>query len=58
MKVAGFLLLLTGWVLVMAALAMLPRTAAQGAFIVAGVAVEILGLVLAIRSHLVPRSGS
>ena len=55
MKVAGFLLLLTGWLLVLAALMMLRTMRAQSAFIIAGLAVELLGLVLAFRSHLAPR---
>jgi hypothetical protein len=55
MKVAGFLLLLAGWVLVLAALILLRSLRAQTGFVLAGVAVEGLGLVLAVRSHLAPR---
>ena len=54
MKAAGFLLLLAGWLLVLAALAMLPGSGARIIFVVAGIAVEVLGIVLAIRSHLAP----
>ena len=54
MKPAGFLLLISGWLLVLAALAMLKDGAARVAFIVAALAVEALGLVLAVRSHLSP----
>ncbi len=51
MKLGGFLLLLSGWGIVVAALAMLHgRTVAP--FIYAGFAVEILGLVLVFRGHL------
>jgi hypothetical protein len=51
MKLGGFLLLLSGWGIVVAALALLHGTATSG-FILAGVAVEILGLVLVARAHL------
>ncbi|HYL37579.1 MAG TPA: hypothetical protein VEV17_16815 [Bryobacteraceae bacterium] len=55
MKLAGFLLLLSGWFLVLAAIVLLPVAPSQSAFALAGFAVEILGLVLAIRSHLARR---
>jgi hypothetical protein len=51
MKLLGFLLLLSGWGIVLAAVAMLHGRAVS-AFILAGVAVEILGFVLVARSHL------
>jgi hypothetical protein len=51
MKLVGFLLLLSGWGIVLAALAMLHGTATSG-FILAGIAVEILGFVLIARAHL------
>ena len=53
MKLGGFLLLLSGWVIVVAALALL-HGGALSAFIVAGLAVEILGLVLFAKSHVPP----
>jgi hypothetical protein len=52
MKVAGFLLLLAGWVLVLAAIALLRAAGQRGAFLLAGMGVEVLGLVLVARSHL------
>jgi threonine/homoserine efflux transporter RhtA len=55
MKVAGFLLLLAGWGLVLSALILLPSGVARAAFALTGVGVEALGLTLAIRSHMVPR---
>jgi len=55
MKVAGFLLLLAGWVLVLAAIALLAAAAPRGAFLLAGLGVEVLGLVLAARAHLTPK---
>lgn len=51
MKLGGFLLLLSGWGIVVAALAMLHGPAVTP-FIYAGFAVEILGLVLVFRVHL------
>ena len=46
MKVAGFLLLLAGWMLVLSAIALLPAAGSRSAFLLAGLGVEILGLVL------------
>jgi hypothetical protein len=57
MKIAGFFLLPAGWILVLAAIALLPASAARIAFFCAGLAVEILGLVLFTRAHLTPREG-
>ena len=51
MKIGGFLLLLSGWGIVMAALALLHGHMVPP-FIYAGFAVEILGLVLVFRGHL------
>ncbi len=53
MKVAGFLLLLAGWLLVLAAIVLLPSPPPRAGFVLAGVAVEILGLTFVIRSHLI-----
>ncbi len=53
MKLAGFLLLLAGWAIVMSALGLLPSAAPRTTFALAGMAVELLGLALAVRSHLV-----
>ena len=50
MKLGGFLLLFSGWGIVVAALAMLHGRAVTP-FIYAGLAVEILGLVLVFRAH-------
>jgi uncharacterized membrane protein len=51
MKIAGFLLLLTGWLLVLAAVVLLAAPAARSGFVLAGVGVEILGLLLVFRAH-------
>jgi hypothetical protein len=55
MKILGFLLLLAGWGLVLAALILLGAAGPRAAFVLAGVGVEIVGLVLVILAHLVPR---
>jgi len=55
MKAVGFLMLLAGWFLVLAAIVLLASLSLRGAFVLAGVAVEGLGLTLAFRSHLIPR---
>jgi hypothetical protein len=52
MKIAGFLLLLAGWLLVLAALEMLRAPVPLAVFIVAGFAIELLGLALVFRAHL------
>jgi hypothetical protein len=55
MKIAGFLLLLAGWILVLAAIALLATAGPRAAFLLAGLGVELLGLVLAARAHLTPK---
>jgi len=55
MKAVGFLMLLAGWFLVLAAIVLFGSPALRAAFVLAGVAVEVLGLILAFRSHLIPR---
>ncbi len=55
MKVAGCLLLISGWAIVLSAIALLRAATAEGAFVAAGIAVELLGLVVAARSHLADR---
>jgi len=55
MKLAGFLLLLAGWGIVLAAVALLGSASPRASFVLAGCGVEALGLVLVVRSH-IPRS--
>ena len=55
MKLFGFLLLLAGWGLVVSALALLAVDAPRNIFILAGVGVEIVGMVIVIRSHTLRR---
>jgi hypothetical protein len=53
-RLIGFLLLLAGWGIVLAAIGMLTADGPRAAFVLAGVAVELLGLGLVGRSHLLP----
>ena len=55
MKSAGFLLLVAGWMIVLSSLVLLASASARAAFILAGVGVEVLGLVLVFRSQLTLR---
>jgi hypothetical protein len=52
MKLAGFLLLPAGWVIVLTAIAILPPGSARGTFLFAGLGVEALGMGLVIRAHI------
>jgi hypothetical protein len=49
------MLLFAGWLLVLAAIVLFQPLALRTVFVFAGIAVEVLGLVLAFRSHLIPR---
>jgi hypothetical protein len=51
MRFLGFLLLLAGWAITLAAVALLAGKASLGVFVVAGVLVEVMGLVFVSRSH-------
>jgi len=55
MKILGFLLLLAGWGIVLTAVMLLVPGPPRAAFVLAGVGVEILGFVLVVRAHLIPR---
>ncbi len=55
MKFVGFMLLLAGWLLVLAAIVLLASAPSRGVFVLAGVAVEALGLTFVIHSHLILR---
>ena len=54
MKLAGFLLLPAGWIIVLAAIALLRPGPAQPGFVFAGMGVEVLGLAFLVRSHAMP----
>ena len=51
MKILGFLLLLSGWVIVVGAVALLGPGVPRIVFIISGVGVEVIGLIVFIRSH-------
>jgi hypothetical protein len=53
MRPIGFLLLLAGWFLVLAALEMLNAATSRAIFVLAGMAIEILGLALVFRANLI-----
>lgn len=55
MKILGFLLLVSGWAITLTAVALLVRDVPRASFVLAGVGVEIVGLVLVIRAHPVRR---
>ena len=55
MRIAGFLLLAAGWVIVTSALVLL-SAGARAAFVVAGIAIQALGLIFCIRTHRVMES--
>ena len=50
------MLMASGWALVLAALGMLSAPGPRGVFALAGIAVQILGLVLTVRAHLPPKN--
>jgi hypothetical protein len=58
MRTAGLLLLLAGWGLVLSALILLPAASSRTAFLLAGFAVELAGLVLAMRRPPPPAESS
>jgi hypothetical protein len=57
MKLVGFFLLLAGWAIVLAALAVIGGGVPLTAFILSGAGVEILGTALVMRSHLIRHEG-
>jgi hypothetical protein len=52
MRLLGFFLLIAGWALVVAAVMLLANSAPRAVFLLAGMAVEVIGFVLVARSHL------
>lgn len=53
MKLVGFFLLISGWLIVLATLALLASLNLRLIFLIAGLAIEMVGVVLVARSHLV-----
>ena len=58
MKITGLLMMPAGLFIVLAALVLLRTLLAQNLFVAAGIGVEILGLVLFTRSHLMSKRGN
>lgn len=58
MKYAGLLVMPAGFFLTLAALDLFPEPPQRIAFILCGLAVEVLGLVVAVRGHMLPRERS
>lgn len=57
MKLLGLFLLFAGWILAIAAVVMLGQGAPRAVFLLAGLGVEIVGLVLMARAHPLLRGG-
>jgi hypothetical protein len=55
MKYAGLLVMPAGFFLSIAAIVLFPGLAPRAAFVLCGLAVEVLGLVVAVRGHIEPR---
>ena len=55
MKYAGLLVMPAGFFLCVAALVLFPAPASRTAFVLCGLAVEVLGLAVAVRGHIEPR---
>lgn len=53
MKLAGFFMLVAGWLIVLASMPLLGSMKLQTIFVLAGLGVEVIGLVLVVRSHLI-----
>jgi hypothetical protein len=51
MKAAGLFLLFAGFAIVPSTFVLLSSNAPQGAFVLSGIAVQLLGLVLTFRAH-------
>jgi hypothetical protein len=51
MKLLGFLLLASGWAIALAAVILLKTLPQRSVFVIAGIGVEVLGLMLVVRAH-------
>jgi hypothetical protein len=51
LKLAGLGLLLSGWIILVAALPLLPTSGERNSFVVAGLLLELVGLVLLGRAN-------
>jgi hypothetical protein len=57
MKIAGFLLMVAGWLLTILAVILLRTETPRGVFVLAGLGVQVVGMVLVFRAHPLPRGG-
>jgi len=53
MKLAGFFMLVAGWFIVLASMPLLGSMKLLTIFVLAGLGVEVIGLALVVRSHLI-----
>jgi hypothetical protein len=58
MKYAGLLVMPAGFFLTLAALLLFPDAARRWAFVLCGLAVEAMGLVVAVRGHMPAKGAS
>ena len=58
MKVAGLLVMPAGFFLILAALVLFADPPRRMAFVLCGLAVEIMGLIVAVRGHMPQRGAS
>ena len=58
MKYAGLLVMPAGFFLTLAALVLFPDPAKRAAFVLCGLAVECMGLAVAVRGHIPARGAS
>lgn len=58
MKITGLLMLPAGWIIVLAALVLLRVSIVQNVFVAAGLGVELVGLVLLTRAHIMFLGGN
>jgi hypothetical protein len=52
MKYAGLLVMPAGFFLSLAAILLFPASTERAAFVICGLAVEVMGLVVAVRGHM------
>lgn len=58
MKYAGLLVMPTGFFLAIAALVLFPDPGRRSAFVVCGLLVEVLGLAVSVRGHMLDRGAT
>jgi hypothetical protein len=52
MKIVALFLLMAGWIIALAAVALMESPASRAAFALAGAGIEVLGLGLLVRAHM------